>query len=59
LQKERYMVASTVDLTRRPDVTMPASKGDAYQSLERYLASNPQDRGLLQVVPLSELQPEP
>jgi hypothetical protein len=59
LQKERYVVASTIDLSTRADVTAPASKGAVYQALERYLAAHPNERGLLEVMAVSELPVEP
>ena len=52
---EQYVVASTNDLTQRPDITHPVTKGEAFQALSVHLANNPGDRGQLQVVPLYEL----
>lgn len=53
---ELYAVATTDDLTLRADVQAGTSQGAAHQSLEIYLEQHPEERGRLQVVPLSELE---
>ena len=55
LGDEHYVVASTNDLSQRPDITHPVTKGEAFQALSAHLAKNPGERGQLQVVPLYEL----
>ena len=55
LSDETYVVASTSDLSQRLDITKPATKGEALLALSTHLQANPNDRGLLQVVPLYEL----
>jgi hypothetical protein len=55
LGAEEYVIASTNDLTQRPDITNPVTKGEAFQALSAHLAKNPGERGQLQVVPLYEL----
>jgi hypothetical protein len=51
---ERYGVATTDDLTLRADVAFGTSHGAAFQALDIYLEQHPEERGRLQVVPLSE-----
>jgi hypothetical protein len=55
LSNEQYVVASTNDLSQRLDITQPVTKGEAFQALAAHLAQNPNERGQLQVMPLSEL----
>jgi hypothetical protein len=55
LDEETFVVATTTDLTRRPDVTVPTTKGEAYLALAAHLRANPGERDQLQVVPLHEL----
>jgi hypothetical protein len=52
---EKFVVATTTDLTQRADITHPVTKGEAYQALNAHLTNNPHERELLQVVPLHEL----
>jgi hypothetical protein len=53
---ERFVVVSTDDLSIRPAVTAPTTKGAAHQALKSYLATRPGEREALQVVPLHELE---
>ena len=55
LTDETYVVASTLDLSQRNDITRPVSKGDAYRALAKHLAENPAESGQLQVLPVWEL----
>ncbi|HEX8792893.1 MAG TPA: DUF6603 domain-containing protein [Polyangiaceae bacterium] len=55
LAEETFVIASTTDLTQRPDITAPTTKGEAYLALAAHLSANPGDRDQLQVVPLHEL----
>jgi Family of unknown function (DUF6603) len=52
---ELFEIASTDDLTPRPDIAPATTKGAAFHALEAYLAANPGERGALQVVPSAEL----
>ena len=52
---ERFVVVSTLDLSERRDIALPATKGAAFQALAVHLASHPADRGRLEVVSLDEL----
>lgn len=53
---EGFQVVSADDLSFRPDITSsPLSKTEAYRALDSYLATHPQERGRLQVVPSHEL----
>lgn len=54
LDDEQFVVASTVDLHERSDITPPDGKGAAYQALADYLTSHPDESGQLQVVSLDE-----
>ncbi len=58
LARERYVVASTLDLAERADVTPPAEKGAAFQALAAYLTTHPEERGRLAVMSLDELPVE-
>jgi hypothetical protein len=53
---ERFVIASTLDLSMRSDLTAPVTKGAAYLTLETYLATHPAERDLLQVVPQHEVE---
>jgi hypothetical protein len=53
---EGFVVASTVDLTLRPDITGPTTQGAAWQALDAHLAEHPEERGTLQIVPSHELE---
>jgi hypothetical protein len=55
LDDERFVIASTVDLTKRSDITSPNGKGAAQQALAEYLARHPEERGRLDVMSLDEL----
>lgn len=57
LEEEQFAVVRTSDLGARPDVLKePTTKGAAFQALDAWLAGRPEDRGLLQVVPVGELE---
>jgi hypothetical protein len=58
LGQERFVVASTLDLSQRSEITSPTSKGTAYQALAEYLASHPNEHGQLEVFALDELAEE-
>jgi hypothetical protein len=55
LDDERFVIATTTDLTQRADIAAPATKGEMFQALATHLARNPGDRDLLQVVPIHEM----
>ncbi len=54
---ERFVVASSFDLSARPDITPAGGKGAAFQALAAHLARHPEDRGRLEVMSLDELSP--
>jgi len=54
--EETFVVVSAVDLGARADISAPTTKGAAWQALDAYVASRPQERGTLQVVPVHELE---
>jgi hypothetical protein len=56
LAAEEFVVASADDLAVRTDVlAAPAAKGAASAALDRWLAGRPEDRGRLQVVPVTDV----
>ena len=55
LAEERFVVASTIDLSERRDIALPAAKGAVFQALAAHLAAHPEDRGRLDVVSVDEL----
>jgi hypothetical protein len=55
LEVEQYVIAGVDDLKVRADIAAPATKSAALSALARHLASNPSDRGTLQIVPVYEL----
>lgn len=58
LDEERFVVASTLDLSQRPEIAFATSKGAAYQALADYLAAHPNEQGRLEVFALDELAEE-
>ena len=58
LAEERFVVVSTRDLTRRPEIASASSKGAALQALDDYLAAHPEEQGRLEVFALDELAGE-
>jgi hypothetical protein len=54
-----FVIASTSDLRARPEITPPTTKGSAAIALDIYLATHPEERGRLQIVPLHEAQEAP
>ncbi len=51
LEEESYVIASSYDLTARPDLSAPATRGAAELALAAYLAAHPGLAGTLHVVP--------
>jgi len=56
LAEERFVIASTLDLSVRQDIVLPGTKGATSQALKSYLAAHPAERGQLQVVPVHEVE---
>jgi hypothetical protein len=56
LADEQFVIASTLDLAHRADLTGPVGQGAAELALASYLATHPTERGRLQVVPVHELE---
>jgi hypothetical protein len=56
LDEETYVVASTADLSPSPAFATGLTHGAAMLALREHLASHPQDRGRLQVVPAHEVE---
>jgi hypothetical protein len=56
LSEETFVIASALDLTPRLDLAPPAGRTNAELALKAYLASHPESRGALQVVPRHEVQ---
>lgn len=56
LAEETFVIASTLDLTPRLDIAPAAARTGAELALKAYLASHPESRGMLQVVPRYEVQ---
>jgi hypothetical protein len=59
LDEDNYGIASTVDTGLRLEFGTGLSKTIAYQILNKHLQEHPEDRGALQVVPLTELAAVP
>lgn len=55
LGDERFVVASVEALTAREDIASPGRHGEIAQALAAHLATHPEDRGRLQIVPVHEL----
>jgi hypothetical protein len=57
LAEETFLVVDVDHLQARTDVLpRPTTKGAAFEALDAWLASRPEDRGRLQVVPAPELE---
>jgi hypothetical protein len=56
LDDEQFVIASTVDLSVRHDITPAGTKGATFQALKSYLAAHPAERGQLQVTPVHEVE---
>lgn len=53
---EKFVIASTRDLTVRIDLGVPTTKGAALQALAAHVAANPGARATLQVIAVAELE---
>ena len=53
---EDYGIANTANKGLRMEFGTTPSKTIAFQVLDKHLKDHPEDRGVLQVVPLSEME---
>jgi hypothetical protein len=56
LDEERFVIASSQDLTARLDLAQPATAGAAHLALAAHLAEHPEDSGKLQIVPADQVE---
>jgi hypothetical protein len=56
LDDEAFVIASTIDLSQRADISGPVMHGDAVDRLSAYLELHPEEAGVLEVIPTSQLQ---